>query len=81
MTGNLSHQIEHHLFPDIPARRYPEIAVEVKEICRRYGLPYNTGPLGRQLASVAAKICRLALPNRKKTTYDGPEVVAEPVAA
>ncbi len=22
MTGNLSHQIEHHLFPDIPAHRY-----------------------------------------------------------
>ena len=26
MTGNLSHQIEHHLFPDLPARRYPQIA-------------------------------------------------------
>jgi fatty acid desaturase len=26
MSGNLSHQIEHHLFPDIPARRYAEIA-------------------------------------------------------
>ena len=64
MTGNLSHQIEHHLFPDIPARRYPEIAVEVQEICERYGLPYNTGPLRRQLGSVAAKICRLALPDR-----------------
>ncbi len=23
MSGNLSHQIEHHLFPDLPARRYP----------------------------------------------------------
>ena len=29
MSGNLSHQIEHHLFPDLPARRYPELAVEV----------------------------------------------------
>ncbi len=26
MSGNLSHQIEHHLFPDLPARRYPQIA-------------------------------------------------------
>ena len=26
MSGNLSHQIEHHLFPDLPARRYPELA-------------------------------------------------------
>ena len=49
MSGNLSHQIEHHLFPDLPARRYPELAVEVREICDRYGLPYNTGRLSRQL--------------------------------
>ncbi|HLN76241.1 MAG TPA: acyl-CoA desaturase [Nocardioidaceae bacterium] len=63
LTGNLSHQIEHHLFPDIPARRYPQIAEEVREICERYGLDYNTGPLTRQLGSVAKKICRLALPN------------------
>ena len=29
------------------------------EICERYGLPYNTGPLRKQLGSVARKICRL----------------------
>ena len=63
MTGNLSHQIEHHLFPDLPARRYPEIAEEVREICQRYGLAYNTGRLSRQLFSVARKICRFALPS------------------
>jgi NADPH-dependent stearoyl-CoA 9-desaturase len=63
MTGNLSHQIEHHLFPDLPARRYPEIAEEVREICERYGLAYNTGRLGTQLWSVARKICRMALPD------------------
>ncbi|WP_420846761.1 fatty acid desaturase family protein [Nocardioides zeae] len=63
MSGNLSHQIEHHLFPDLPARRYPEIADEVREICERYGLQYNTGPLHRQLLSVAKKICRYALPD------------------
>jgi NADPH-dependent stearoyl-CoA 9-desaturase len=65
LTGNLSHQIEHHLFPDIPARRYPQIAEEVREICDRYGLDYNTGPLGKQLFSVARKICRFALPDLK----------------
>ena len=26
MSGNLSHQIEHHLFPDVPANRYPEMS-------------------------------------------------------
>ncbi|AEH09349.1 fatty acid desaturase [Candidatus Protofrankia datiscae] len=68
MTGNLSHQIEHHLFPDVPARRYPEIAAEVREICRRYGLPYNTGRLSRQFFSVEKKIFRFALPTAEKTT-------------
>ncbi|OZM71830.1 acyl-CoA desaturase [Amycolatopsis antarctica] len=63
MSGNLSHQIEHHLFPDLPSRRYPGIAGEVREICRRYGLPYNTGSLSRQLGSVARKIVTLALPS------------------
>ena len=56
MTGNLSHQIEHHLFPDIPARRYPHIAPEIREIATRYGLPYNTGRFGRQLSSVARQL-------------------------
>jgi fatty acid desaturase len=65
MSGNLSHQIEHHLFPDLPARRYPEIAEEVRDICERYGLAYNTGPLHKQLFGVFKKICRFALPDRK----------------
>ena len=80
MSGNLSHQIEHHLFPDIPARRYPEIAVEIREICERYDLPYNTGPLHKQLFSVAKKICRLALPPRRSAPRT-PEPVVEPVLA
>jgi linoleoyl-CoA desaturase len=62
MSGNLSFQIEHHLFPDMPSNRYAEIAPRVREVCRRYGLPYNTGPLSRQLGSVQRKILRLAFP-------------------
>jgi len=81
MSGNLSHQIEHHLFPDLPARRYPEIAVEVREICERYDLPYNGGPLHKQLGSVAWKILRLAVPSRNVTKTPSPEVVAVPDAA
>jgi NADPH-dependent stearoyl-CoA 9-desaturase len=65
LSGNLSHQIEHHLFPDIPAHRYAEIAEEVREICARYGLPYNAGPLHKQFGSVVKKIVRLALPGRQ----------------
>ena len=61
-SGNLCYQIEHHLFPDIPASRYPEMSAEVQEICERYGVPYNTGPLPRQFATVVRKIFKYALP-------------------
>ena len=62
LAGNLSHQIEHHLFPDLPANRYQEIAPEVQEICERYGLPYNSRGFTGQLGSTWRKIWRLALP-------------------
>jgi fatty acid desaturase len=62
LSGNLSHQIEHHLFPDMPARRYAEIASEVREICERYGVPYNNGPLMRQFGTVVRKIVKLTFP-------------------
>ena len=50
MSGNLSYQIEHHLFPDIPARRYPEISAEVREICEqlRPALQHRAPPAARQ---------------------------------
>jgi fatty acid desaturase len=59
LAGNLSFQI-----PDLPAHRYSEISVEVRELCERYGIPYNTGPLHKQFGSVVRKIARLALPPR-----------------
>ena len=62
MTGNLSHQIEHHLFPDIPSNRYAEIAPRVQDICERYGLPYTTGSLAKQYGTVLRKLARLAFP-------------------
>ena len=62
MTGNLSHQIEHHLFPDLPSNRLAQIAPRVQEILERHGLEYNTGPMRKQLGSVWAKIFRLSLP-------------------
>ncbi|MFE7720916.1 fatty acid desaturase family protein [Nocardia rhizosphaerihabitans] len=77
MSGNLSHQIEHHLFPDIPANRYPEMAPEVKALAEKYGLPYNTGRFSKQIGSVWAKIFLLALPDRfvKRTPTPGVIVV------
>ncbi|MDN5791066.1 MAG: fatty acid desaturase, partial [Micrococcales bacterium] len=63
--GNLSHQIEHHCFPDLPSNHYYDIAIEVREICQRYGLPYTTGPIHRQVGQAWAKVFRLALPPRR----------------
>jgi linoleoyl-CoA desaturase len=64
LSGNLSHQIEHHFYPDLPANRYATIAVEVKDICARYGQHYNTGSLPRQFGQVIWRIWRHALPSR-----------------
>jgi linoleoyl-CoA desaturase len=76
LSGNLSFQIEHHLFPDVPARRYAEIAPEVREICRRYGIPYNSGSLPRQFATVVRKIVKLAVPAKARRATEAPGLVA-----
>jgi linoleoyl-CoA desaturase len=63
MTGNLSYQIEHHLFPDLPSNRYQEIAPKIRQIFDDYGLRYTTGPLPKQVGSAWGKVFRLSLPN------------------
>jgi linoleoyl-CoA desaturase len=72
LSGNLGYQVEHHLFPDMPSSRYAEIAPKVKDICERYGLPYNTGRLGKQFGSVQRTILRLAFPGGKPAPKPGP---------
>jgi fatty acid desaturase len=64
MAGSLGYQIEHHLFPDLPSNRYPEIAVRVKALCEKYEIPYTTGPLYRQYSQVLRTILRLSLPTK-----------------
>jgi len=71
-SGNLSYQVEHHLFPDMPSTRYAEIAPQVKEICERYGLPYNSGPFLQQLGMVQRTILRLAFPGGRPRPKPGP---------
>jgi fatty acid desaturase len=63
MTGNLSHQIEHHLFPDLPSNRYAEIAPRVKALFDKYELNYHAAPLPQQVFSAWHKVVRLSLPN------------------
>lgn len=63
LSGNLSHQIEHHLFPDMPSNRYQEVAPKVRALAARYGLPYNSGSFPRQLGSTLWNLLRLSLPS------------------
>lgn len=71
LTGHLSHQIEHHLFPDLPAPRYAEIAPQVRDICARYGVHYNTGGFLRQYAGVMARLFRHAWPTQPRLATAG----------
>jgi NADPH-dependent stearoyl-CoA 9-desaturase len=67
MAGSLGYQIEHHLFPDLPSNRYPEIAERVQALCEKYDIPYTTGPLYRQYGQVLRTLLRLSLPTRSVT--------------
>ncbi|MEE4021656.1 fatty acid desaturase [Gordonia sp. PKS22-38] len=79
MSGNLSYQIEHHIFPDLPSNRLPEISVRVQALCEKYDLPYTTGSLPVQYAKAWRTIAKLSLPNKylKATADDAPETASE----
>ncbi|MFN8073659.1 MAG: fatty acid desaturase [Mycobacterium sp.] len=79
MTGNLSYQIEHHLYPDLPSRRLAEISVRVRALCDKYDLPYTSGPLLVQYAKTWRTIAKLSLPDRflRDTADDAPETRSE----
>ncbi|OZC68012.1 fatty acid desaturase [Rhodococcus sp. 06-418-5] len=72
MSGNLSYQVEHHLYPDMPSTRYADVAPKIKDICERYELPYNTGPFFKQWGMVQRTIARLAFPGGKTRPKPGP---------
>jgi fatty acid desaturase len=80
MSGNLSHQIEHHLFPDLPSNRYYEIAPKVRAVFRQHGLNYHAAPLVKQVGSAWHKVVRLSLPNgwlKDTTLANAPSQVAK----
>ena len=76
MTGNLSFQIEHHLFPDLPSNRYKEIAPKVKDVFERYGLELHdrlAGPPGRLgLAQGDPPVAAQRLPGHQRDADPAP---------
>mmetsp|Transcript_20227 Transcript_20227/g.30656 ORF Transcript_20227/g.30656 Transcript_20227/m.30656 type:complete len:523 (-) Transcript_20227:239-1807(-) len=44
VSGGLSHQIEHHLFPSLCHTHYVYIQSVVQQTCEEYGVPYQAEP-------------------------------------
>lgn len=40
LMGYLNYQIEHHVWPDLPMRKYRQAAPRLKALCARHGVPY-----------------------------------------
>lgn len=62
--------------PDLPSNRYAEIAVRVRGLCTRFGLPYTTGSILRQYLQTLRTIHALALPDRGTRAAPGSAVPA-----
>jgi len=79
MSGNLCHQIEHHLYPDLPSNRLHEISVRVRQVCDKYDLPYTTGSFLVQYGKTWRTIAKLSLPDKylRDTVDDAPETRSE----
>jgi fatty acid desaturase len=44
LSGALNYQTVHHLFPGVSQYHYPAIAPIVKDVCKKYKLPFNELP-------------------------------------
>ena len=58
LTGGLSLQVEHHLFPAISFLHYPAISRIVASECAARGIPYSRYP---GLPAAIAAFCRCGL--------------------
>jgi linoleoyl-CoA desaturase len=79
MSGNLCHQIEHHLYPDLPSNRLHDISLRVREVFDKYDLPYTTGSFLLQYAKAWRTIVKMSLPDKylHSSADDAPETHSE----
>lgn len=52
MQGWLNYQIEHHLYPALPMRKYQTIQPRIREVCLRHGVPYIQQSIGRRFGKL-----------------------------
>lgn len=68
LWGHLNYQIEHHLFPDIPSRHYPDMAKEVKAVCKKYNVDYKCNPTwGRAIRNYVSVMWKHSFPPAAQT--------------
>ncbi len=52
----LNYQIEHHLFPDMPMRKYQQMQPRVRALCARHGVAYTQEGVLRRFRKLVAVI-------------------------
>ncbi|XP_066556419.1 acyl-CoA 6-desaturase [Amia ocellicauda] len=55
-SGHLNFQIEHHLFPMMPRHNYWRVALQVRELCERHGVPYRVKGLWQGFTDIVSSL-------------------------
>ncbi|KAA0016771.1 fatty acid desaturase [Antrihabitans cavernicola] len=79
--GGLDTHLEHHLFPDLPPNRQREIQDDVRDLCARHGLPYNTYPINTYIPLAFRKLGILALPMGEREVRNPLRLLRAPIDA
>lgn len=71
LQGYLNYQIEHHLWPSLPALSYRDMQPEVEAICAKHGVPYVNEPLALRVKKTVA----LLIGEASMRTFAEPEPI------
>ncbi|XP_038071953.1 fatty acid desaturase 2-like [Patiria miniata] len=57
-SGHLNYQIEHHLFPTMPRHNFYKVMPDVKALCKKHDIPYQTKSLLTAFADIVRSLKR-----------------------
>jgi stearoyl-CoA 9-desaturase NADPH oxidoreductase len=78
--GGLDTHLEHHLFPDLPPNRQREIQGQVRELCERQGLPYNTIEFWKLIPIAIQKLIVLGTPVGEREEWRPWRMLTSPIS-
>lgn len=70
LHGYLNYQIEHHMFPDLSPLEYRIMAPKVKEVCKKYEIPY----IQENVFKRVYKLYEIIVLNKKNIIYEESEL-------